>query len=215
MNVTLYNVNIPSDLSVLRNWETTAARDSWLAAKAGSDGIVTFQCNLLYPDDGGVIQIPTDTAISDSCTYAVFSNGAESRCYFVREVANTARGAATLRLELDMWGTWYGVGHLDDIQNLHITAGHMLTGNIRPLTATIPAPAPFNPTDATSTSLDIFPSGKHAAAGIFALANYYKMVIATDSNDPAKPPADSFRDAAQKASDLSRITKIKESSEYV
>ena len=213
MTVTLYNVNLPADLSVLRNWETSAARDSWLAAKAGSDGIVTFQCNLLYPNDGGVIQIPTDTAISDSCTYAVFSNGAESRCYFVREVTNTARGAATLRLELDMWGTWYGVGHIEDIQNLHITAGHMLTGNIRPLTATIPAQAPFKPTDATSTTFDIFPSGKYAAVGIFAMADYYKMVIATDSNDPAKPPADSFRDAAQKASDLSRITKIKESSE--
>lgn len=214
MNVTLYNVNIPSDLSVLRNWETAEARDSWLAAKAGSNGIVTFQCNLLYPDDGGVIQIPTDTAISDSCTYAVFSNGSESRCYFVREVANTARGAATLRLELDMWGTWYGVGHLDDIQNLHITAGHIRateTGNIRPITATIPAPAPFKPTDAASTAFDIFPSGKYAAVGIFAMANYYKMVIVTDSTDPANPPADSYADAAQHASDLARITKIKES----
>lgn len=215
MTVSLYNVKLSADLPVFHYWKTASARNSWLASKAGSDGTVTFQCNLLFPDDGGFIQIPTDTSISDSCTYAVFDNGTESRCYFVREVGHTARGAATLRLELDMWGTWYGVGHLEDIQDLHITAGHMLTGNIRPLTATIQAPEPFKPTDAADTTFDIFPSGKYAAVGIFAMPNYYRMVIATDSNDPANPPAESYANAAQHASDLARITKIKESSETV
>lgn len=210
MTVSLYNVNLPADLSVLRNWISADARNSWLASKAGSEGTVTFQCNLLFPDDGGFIQIPTDTTISDACTYAVFDNGKESRCYFVREVGHTARGAATLRLELDMWGTWYGVGHLDDIRDLHITAWHGNSGVIRPLTSTIQSPTPFNPGDALNTTFDIFPSGKYAAVGIFAMPNYYRMVIATDSTNPANPPADSYDDAVQNASDLARITKIKE-----
>lgn len=206
MNVTLYNVKLPADLSVLHNWGTVSARDSWLITNAGVGGLATFSCNMLFPDDGGIIQVPTDTAISDACTYAVFNDGTESRCYFVREVNHTARGAATLRLELDMWGTWYGVGHLDDVRDLHIIAGHSDNGVIRPLTTTIQAPIPFSALTATN----IFPSGKYAAVAIFAMANYYKIAVATDNINPTDPPADELNVAMEKAANLAKITKIKD-----
>ena len=205
MNVTLYNVKLPADLSVLHYWRNASKRDSWLATNARANGTVNFQCNMIFPDDGGIIQVPTDTTISDACTYAVFDNGTESRCYFVREVIHTARGSASLRLELDIWGTWYGVGHLDDITDLHIIAGHGVDKVIRPLTTTIQSPTYNN-----GTSYDIFPSGKYAAVAIFAMGNYYKIAIATHNTSASSPPADELDDAMQKASDLSKITKIKD-----
>lgn len=207
MQVTLYYAKkLAPDLSVLHYWGTASARDSWLSGNAGTDGTVTFQCNLLFPDDGGFLQIPTNTTISDACNYAVFNDGTESRCYFIREVNHTARGAATLRLELDIWGTWYGVGHLEDVRYLHIIAGHGIDHSLKPLTTTINAPKPYS----AGTAYNIFPSGKYAAVGIFAMSNYYKIAIATDNISPSSPPADDLADAMENAANLAKITKIKD-----
>lgn len=206
MQVTLYNVKLPADLSVLHYWGKASARDSWLATNAGDGGIATFTCNLLFPDDGGVLEVPSDTTVADRLTYVVCADSTESRCYFVREIVHTARGSAILRLALDIWGSWYGVGHTDDIRDLHIIAGHGVDRVIRPLTNTIQSPKPYG----AGTAYDLFPSGKYAAVAIFAMANYYKVAIATNNKTAASPPADDLDDAMQKAANLAKITKIKD-----
>lgn len=188
MNVTLYNVKLPADLSVLHYWGTVSARDSWLSTTAGNNGTVTFECNMLFPDDGGFLQIPTDTTISDACTYAVFANDTESRCYFVREVNHTARGAATLRLELDIWGTWYGVGHAADIIDPHVITGHgYVDRNLQPhFNAPIVEPiATSGYFQGLSDRHFIFPSGKGFPVAIYATGTTYFAVIST--NSPLSP----------------------------
>ena len=184
MQVKLYNAKLAPDLSVLHYWGTASARDSWLAKNVGNLGTVSFSCNLLFPDDGGFFQIPTNTPISDACTYAVFDNGAESRCYFVREVNNTARGAATLRLELDAWGTWYSAGHINDIVDPHIITGHgYVTGNND---FAMPLVSPLSAKGTTHDKEDRIPlfstSEKNCfPVAIYATNNRYIMAIRSDN----------------------------------
>ena len=188
MEVTLYNAKLPADLSVLHYWGTASARDAWLSTNAGATGTVTFTCNLLFPDDGGIIQVPTDTMISDACTYAVFNNGTESRCYFVREVTHTARGAATLRLELDIWGTWYSVGHVADITDPHVITGHgYVDAQLKPH-FNVPIVEPVA-TDGYFQSLRhrhfLFPSDKGFPFAIFATGTtYFSVFVAGDFINP-------------------------------
>lgn len=182
MQVTLYNVKIAPDLSVLHYWGTASARNSWLASNAETGGIVAFTCNMLFPDDGAYFQIPTDTTVSDACTYAVFTEGTESRCYYVTQVLHAARGAARVRVELDAWGTWYSTGHAADIIDPHVITGHgYVDRNLQPhFNAPIVEPIATN---GYFQGLDdryfIFPSHRGFPIAIYATGTTYFAVLST------------------------------------